>query len=38
VLAHLLEGAAQALRDDLLGEPLAGELRDVLGHVAHPLE
>ncbi len=31
VRAHLLEGAAQALRHDLLGEALAGELRDVLG-------
>ncbi|OEI67471.1 hypothetical protein Cus16_2906 [Curtobacterium sp. ER1/6] len=38
VRAHLLERGAQALRHDLLGEALAGELRDVLGHVAHALE
>ena len=36
--AHLGERGAQALRDDLVREAVAGELRDVLGHVAHPLE
>ena len=36
--AHLGERRTQALRHDLVGEAVAGELRDVLGHVAHPLE
>ncbi len=36
--AHLGEGALEALRDGALGEAQAGELGDVLGHVAHALQ
>lgn len=36
--AHLDEGRAERLRHDLVGEAVAGELCDVLGDVAHPLE
>ncbi|OJU41724.1 MAG: hypothetical protein BGN97_08715 [Microbacterium sp. 69-10] len=37
-LAHAAEGALQALRDRALREAQPGELRDVLGHVAHALQ
>ncbi|GAA2575277.1 hypothetical protein GCM10009862_13170 [Microbacterium binotii] len=37
-LAHLRESALETLRDGAVGEAHTGQLRDVLGDVAHPLE